>query len=134
MQLCGSLARKGNAASCSEAAQAFLQSELEDFRPHIRDHLDDWALSRFDPGTKLTVRLPQIVVRPSESRVDGGRTIYYGKLGAQEMPMYPSNYKIPWRIECQEVTLLLNVYVDDLTLRGDMRCHYTFSGRGFDKL
>lgn len=42
------------------------------------------------------------------------------------MPMYPSNYLIPWKIGNQTVTLLLNVYVDDLTLCGDQRCHSDF--------
>ena len=42
------------------------------------------------------------------------------------MPMYPSNYLIPWNIGSETVTLLINVYVDDLTLCGDVRCHSDF--------
>ena len=33
--------------------------------------------------------------------------------------MDPSNYIIPWKIGNETITLLLNVYVDDLTLCGD---------------
>ena len=42
------------------------------------------------------------------------------------MPMYPSNYKINWNVDGESVTLLLNIYVDDLTLCGDERCHTEF--------
>ena len=42
------------------------------------------------------------------------------------MPMYPSNYLVPWKIGGETVTLLINIYVDDLTLCGDARCHSDF--------
>ena len=42
------------------------------------------------------------------------------------MPMYPSNYLIPWEIGSETATLLINVYVGDLTLCGDVRCHSDF--------
>ena len=42
------------------------------------------------------------------------------------MPMYPSNFLIRWKIGSETVTILLNVYVDDLTLCGDQRCHSDF--------
>ena len=40
--------------------------------------------------------------------------------------MYPSNFLIRWKIGSETVTILLNVYVDDLTLCGDQRCHSDF--------
>jgi hypothetical protein len=47
-------------------------------------------------------------------------------LGAQEMPMYPSNYLVPWKIGGEIITLLINIYVDNLTLCGNTRCYSVF--------
>lgn len=46
--------------------------------------------------------------------------------GAQEMPMYLSSCIINWKIGSATATLLLNIYVDDLALCGDERCHSGF--------
>ena len=42
------------------------------------------------------------------------------------MPQNPSNYLIPWEQDGRTYTLLLNVYVDDLTLCGPSCCHKGF--------
>jgi hypothetical protein len=124
--------RKGHAASCSDAIQAFLQSELDDsdltyvIIP-VELWLDEWH-TRFDPGTRLAVRLKKSLYgHPKAGRWwQDHLDRRLRALGAEEMPMYPSNYLIPWKIGNQTVTLLLNVYVDDLTLCGDQRCHSDF--------
>ena len=43
-----------------------------------------------------------------------------------EIPQFPSNYLIPWEHDGKAYTLLLNVYVDDLTLCGPSCCHKGF--------
>ena len=124
--------RKGNAASCSDAIQAFLQSKLDDddytyvIIP-VELWLDEWH-SMFAPGTKLAVRLRKSLYgHPKAGRWwQDHLDRQLRSLGAQEMPMYPSNYLIPWNIGSETVTLLINVYVDDLTLCGDVRCHSDF--------
>ena len=124
--------RKGNAASCSDAIQAFLQSKLDDddytyvIIP-VELWLDEWH-SMFAPGTKLAVRLKKSLYgHPKAGRWwQDHLDRQLRSLGAQEMPMYPSNYLIPWNIGSETVTLLINVYVDDLTLCGDVRCHSDF--------
>ena len=124
--------RKGNAASCADAMQAFLQSELDtNDRTYVvipvEMWLDEWR-SMFEPGSKLVVQLRKSLYgHPKAGRWWQDRLdLRLRNLGAQEMPMYPSNYMIPWTVENQTVTLLLNVYVDDLTLCGDQRCHSEF--------
>lgn len=122
----------GNVASCSDAIQAFLQSELDDddltyvIIP-VELWLDEWH-DRFPAGTKLVVRLKKSLYgHPRAGRWwQDHLDRRLRNLGAQELPMYPSNYIVPWKIGNEVVTLLLNVYVDDLTLCGDQRCHAEF--------
>ena len=117
--------RKGNAASCSDAIQAFLQSELDDndltyvIIP-TELWLDEWH-KKFQTGTKLVVRLKKSLYgHPRAGRWwQDHLDRRLRNLGAQELPMDPSNYIIPWKIGNETITLLLNVYVDDLTLCGD---------------
>jgi hypothetical protein len=42
------------------------------------------------------------------------------------MPMYPSNYLVPWKIGGEIITLLINIYVDNLTWCGNIRCYSVF--------
>lgn len=124
--------RKGNAASCSDAIQAFLQSELDDndltyvIIP-TELWLDEWH-KKFQTGTKLVVRLKKSLYgHPRAGRWwQDHLDRRLRNFGAQELPMYPSNYIVPWKIGNETITLLLNVYVDDLTLCGDQRCHTEF--------
>ena len=124
--------RPGTAASCSDAVQAFLQSELDD-----SDHtyvivpqelwLEHWH-SLFSTHDKVVVRLRRSLYgHPKAGRWwQDHLDKRLRALGAQELPMYQSNYIIPWKIGNESVVLLLNVYVDDLTLCGDQRCHADF--------
>lgn len=124
--------RKGHTASCSDAIQAFLQSKLDDndftfvIIP-VELWLEAWR-SKFDPTTKLAVRLKKSLYGHPKAGLWWQQHLdrRLKNLGAQEMPMFPSNYLIPWKVGSETATLLLNVYVDDLTLCGDERCHSEF--------
>ena len=47
-------------------------------------------------------------------------------IGAQEIPMFPSNCLFICELDGNQYTLLLNVYVDDLSLCGHRSCHKPF--------
>ena len=122
----------GHSASCSDAIQAFLQSALDDsdytyvvIPPEL--WLDSWH-SKFATHEKIVVRLKKSLYgHPKAGRWwQEHLDRVLREIGAKEMPMYPSNYIINWNCDGQTHVLLLNVYVDDLTLCGNQSCHSSF--------
>ena len=122
----------GNSASCADAVQAFLQSVLdEDEQTWVilpnELWLDAW-FKIFQKTDRICVRLKRSLYgHPKAGR--WWQSLLDQKLralGAVEIPQYPSNYLIPWELDGKQYTLLLNVYVDDLTLCGPTCCHESF--------
>ena len=75
-------------------------------------------------GDEARSTAPQELVRPSESgrRWQNHLWEQLRKLGGQESPAYPST----WVFGKGSQTLVLNIYVDDLTLSGPVELHAPF--------
>ena len=130
----------GNAAhtACSDAIQAFLQSRLDedDFTLVIIPvelWLPDWK-NRFGEDARLAVRLRKSLYgHPMTGRWwQDHLTSCLVSLGGIEIQEHPSNFLFRWNPSKHggdvdhEYVLLLNVYVDDLTLSGHRSCHGSF--------
>lgn len=124
--------------TCSDAVQAFLQSWLDE-----NDHtyviipeelwLPSWY-EKFETGQKVVVRLAKSLYgRPMAGRWwQDHLSSCLRMLGGIELEVYPSNFIFRWNPSHhggtvdQEFVLILNVYVDDLTLSGHECCHTSF--------
>lgn len=124
--------------TCSDAIQAFLQSRLDedDFTLVIIPvelWLPDWK-NRFGEDARLAVRLRKSLYgHPMAGRWwQDHLTSCLVSLGGIEMQEHPSNFLFRWNPSKHggdvdhEYVLLLNVYVDDLTLSGHRSCHGSF--------
>lgn len=113
--------------SCADCAQS-LQSPLDDqtwVSLPVEVWLDEW-FQRFGKETKLAVQLAKSLYgHPLAGKLWQEfleREVL--ALGGAPLEAYPSNYMFRWR----SVTLILNIYVDDLTLAGGTRGdHQSFS-------
>ena len=118
--------RPGHATSCSDAVQAYLQALIGDgtwvvIPPEL--WLPSWH-DKYPPGTKLVVRLLKSLYGHPESgrRWQQFLERHLRELGGKECPEYPSN----WLFHLNGKTLILNIYVDDLTLSGPAELHQQF--------
>ena len=109
------------AISCADCVQAYLQCRLDTNTWVVLPYelwLPEWT-KRFDPTDKLTVRLVKSIYGHPQSG-----NLWQAHLEKQliemqgvPIPEYPSNFLFR-RGPNRNVTLLLNIYVDDLTLAG----------------
>ena len=130
--------RADHIVTCSDAVQAFLQTWLDK---------DDWTLvilpvelwkpewkTRFGDSAKLAVRLQKSLYgHPMAGKWwQQFLTSCVVSLGGIELQEHPSNFVFRWNPSKhggnvdQDFVLLLNVYVDDLTLSGHRCCHESF--------
>ena len=115
-----------NSISLSDAIQAFLQAPLEEetwVLVPFELWLDSWK-SKYSKGTKLVVRLlKSLYGHPLAGKLwQSYLSERLVKLGGVESELYPSN----WFFRRNGHTLLLNIYVDDLTLCGRSHLHMSF--------
>ena len=115
-----------NAISLSDAVQAFLQSPIEEETWIIIPYelwLDDWK-KKCPRDTKLVVRLLRSLYgHPLAGKLwQEFLSAKLRMLGGVESELYPSN----WIFLRHGHTLLLNIYVDDLTLCGRSHLHVKF--------
>ena len=121
-----------HSASCADAVQAFLQSALDDDEETWVVLPQELWLSQWHDRFSKTDRICVKLKRSLYGHPKAGRWWQdhlhqrLQELGAGEIPQYPSNYLIPWEHDGKAYTLLLNVYVDDLTLCGPSCCHKSF--------
>ena len=120
---------KDCAISCADAIQAFLQAPLEDETWVVLPE-ELWLCSwhqRFAKGSKLAVRLlKSLYGHPLAGRLwQEHLATRLAALGGVELEQYPSNWVFR-RGPNDEHTLLLNAYVDDLTLSGPIWLHEEF--------
>ena len=118
--------RPGHATSCSDAVQAYLQALIGDgtrvvIPPEL--WLPEWH-DMYPSGTKLVVRLLKSLYGHPESgrRWQQFLERHLRELGGTECPEYPSNCIF----NLNGKTLILNIYVDDLTLSGPAELHQQF--------
>ena len=121
-----------HSAFCADAIQAFLQSVLDDAEETwvvlpCELWLPQWH-KMFKPTDRVCVKLKRSMYgHPKAGRWwQNHLHQHLQALGAKEVPQFPSNYLIPWEHDGKHYTLLLNVYVDDLTLCGATCCHKSF--------
>ena len=115
-----------NALSLSDAVQAFLQAPIEEETWVIVPYelwLDSWK-SQYPKETKLVVRLLRSLYgHPLAGKLwQDFLASKLRQLGGVESEQYPSN----WYFRRMNHTLLLNIYVDDLTLSGRSHLHAGF--------
>ena len=116
----------GHEVSCSDAVQAYLQSELREETYVILPKelwLEGWE-QRFGGQTKLVVRLRKSLYgHPQAGRLwQEYLARILVSLGGQESREFPSN----WFFEYSSGILILNIYVDDLSLCGLKKLHKPF--------
>ena len=117
----------GHATSCADAVQAFLQAPLEEETWVILSEelwLPEW-FEIFPRGTKLCVRLlKSLYGHPLAGKLwQEYLTQRLKAMKAVELEGFPSNFIIPRK---DNKHLLLNIYVDDLTVSGDKSLHAEF--------
>ena len=117
----------GHATSCADAVQAFLQAPLEEETWVILSEelwLPEW-FKIFPRGTKLCVRLlKSLYGHPLAGKLwQEYLTQRLKAMKAVELEGFPSNFIIPRK---DNKHLLLNIYVDDLTVSGDKSLHAEF--------
>ena len=115
-----------NSISLSDAVQAFLQAPLEEetwVLVPFELWLDNWK-TQYPKGSKLCVRLlKSLYGHPLAGKLwQSYLSERLTKLGGVESEIYPSN----WFFRRNGHTLLLNIYVDDLTLCGRSHLHSSF--------
>ena len=122
----------GHSASCADAVQAFVQSMLDGSEETwvvlpVELWFDSW-FKMFNKNDRICVKLRRSLYgHPKAGRWwQDHLHKHLQALGAEEVPQYPSNYLVPWIKDGKHYTLLLNVYVDDLTLCGPTCCHPDF--------
>ena len=118
--------RPGHATSVADAIQAYLQAKIgrETWVIIPRElWLPEWS-ERFSPDSRLVVKLEKSLYGHPESgkRWQDHLTAQLKRLGGREMPAYPSS----WVFDIGSQKLVLNVYVDDLTLSGPVELHSQF--------
>ena len=123
---CSSEHAKTTPFSLSDAVQAFLQAPLEEetwVLVPFELWLDSWK-TKYPRGTKLVVRLlKSLYGHPLAGKLwQSYLSERLAKLGGVESELYPSN----WFFRRHGHTLLLNIYVDDLTLCGRSHLHSSF--------
>ncbi|CAE7871414.1 unnamed protein product, partial [Symbiodinium necroappetens] len=118
--------RPGHSTSCSDCVQAYLQASIGEgtwvvIPPEL--WVPSWH-QRFPAGTKLVVQLRKSLYGHPESgrRWQLFLERHLRELCGTECPEYPSN----WIFRQNGKTLILNVYVDDLTLSGPTELHQQF--------
>ncbi|CAE7489935.1 unnamed protein product [Symbiodinium natans] len=120
----------GNAVSLADAIQAFLQADLaEAGEPDTwvilpeELWLDTWHKA-YPSGSKLVVRLKRSLYgHPLAGKLwQKHLASVLTSFGGVEMDLFPSNFIF----QMGSHTLLLNVYVDDLTLSGAKHLHAQF--------
>ena len=117
---------ENNAISLSDAVQAFLQAPIEEETWIIIPYelwLDEWK-TKYPKDTKLVVRLLRSLYgHPLAGKLwQEFLSKKLRQLGGVESELYPSN----WLFRRNGHTLLLNIYVDDLTLCGRSHLHVGF--------
>ena len=124
--------------TCSDAVQAFLQSWLdEDEYTLVLMPNELWLPSwkaKFGEAARLAVRLQKSLYgHPMAGKWwQNHLSSCLVSLGGIELQEHPSNFIFRWNPSehggevNQEFVLLLNVYVDDLTLSGHRSCHSSF--------
>lgn len=115
-----------NSITLSDAVQAFLQAFLEEETWVLFPYelwLDSWKTKR-PRGSKLLVRLlKSLYGHPLAGKLwQEFLSTKLKKPGGVESELYPSN----WLFRRNGHTLLLNIYVDDLTLCGRSNLHVGF--------
>ena len=115
-----------NSVSCSDAIQAYLQSELKEETYVVLPRelwLPGWA-ERFGIDAKLVVRLRKSLYgHPQAGRLwQEYLSRILVSLHGKESSEFPSN----WTFEYQNGIIILNIYVDDLTLCGPSSLHSAF--------
>ena len=118
--------RPGHATSVADAIQAYLQAKIgkETWVIIPRElWLPEWS-QRFAADSRLVVKLEKSLYGHPESgkRWQDHLTVQLKKLGGRELPAYPST----WIFNIGSQKLVLNVYVDDLTLSGPVELHSQF--------
>ena len=117
---------ENNTTSLSDAVQAFLQAPIEEETWVIVPYelwLEGWK-TKYPKETKLVVRLLRSLYgHPLAGKLwQEFLSVKLRQLGGIESELYPSNWFFQWRGH----TLLLNIYVDDLTLSGRSHLHKEF--------
>ena len=116
----------GSCVPLSDAIQAFLQAPIEEETWIIIPYelwLDEWK-KIYPKDTKLVVRLLRSLYgHPLAGKLwQEFLSKKLRQLGGVESELYPSN----WLFRRNGHTLLLNIYVDDLTLCGRSHLHVGF--------
>ena len=118
--------RKGSTLTFSDAIQAFLQAKLEE---------DTWVVlpyelwtsdmrAKFDSNAKIAVKLLRSLYgHPLAGNFWQEHLAQkLRSLGGEEVPGHPSN----WLFWFKRELLVLNIYVDDLSLAGKVELHQEF--------
>ena len=118
--------RPGHGISIADAVQAYLQAAIGKETWVIIPYelwLPSWR-EQYSQDTKLVVQLQKSLYGHPESgkRWQDHLTAQLKKLGGQESSSYPSS----WVFGSGAQKLILNVYVDDLTLSGPVDLHAPF--------
>ena len=116
----------GHSVSCSHAVQAYLQSELKEETYVILPKelwLQGWE-KRFGAQTRVVVRLRKSLYgHPQAGRLwQEYLSRILVSLGGKESQEFPSS----WFFEYHDGVLILNIYVDDLSLCGLTKLHTPF--------
>ena len=111
--------------------QAFLQADLSE-----AGEPDTWVMlpeelwleswrAKFEPGSKIVVRLRKALYghRLAGKLWQKHLSAVLSSLGGVELDLFPSNFLF---FQVGDQVLLLNIYVDDLTLSGPKRLHQEF--------
>ena len=108
--------------SCSDAIQAYLQSELEE-ETHVVIWKPEWV-EKYGPQAKLVVQLKKSLYgHPQAGRLwQEYLSRILTSLNGRESQEFPSN----WIFEFPQGVLVLNIYVDDLSLCGHKSLHARF--------
>ena len=122
--------RDGNQVSLADAVQAFLQADLSE-----AGEPDTWVIlpeelwleswrAKFEPGSKIVVRLRKSLYgHPLAGKLwQRHLSAVLSSLGGVELDLFPSNFLF----QVGDQVLLLNIYVDDLTLSGPKHLHQEF--------
>ena len=122
-------AQAGHTTTTADAVQAFLQSSLPDAElTYVVLPPELWLKRWTHRFRKVAVRLRKSLYgHPQAGRLWQDYLLERIKrLNGTEMPGFPSNFVFKFVLDDQTVILILNVYVDDLTLSGPKRLHERF--------
>ena len=119
--------RPGHATSIADAIQAYLQAKIgkETWVIIPRElWLPEWS-QKYSADSRLVVKLEKSLYGHPESgkRWQDHLTAQLKRLGGREIPEYPSSWV--FNVGSSQ-KLVLNVYVDDLTLSGPVELHSQF--------